>query len=325
MSTLLVATTGGHLTQLVDIAARLPEDHDGERLWVTHENAQSRSLLNGERVMYVPYVGVKDVPGVLRNVPVARRLLGERCLTRAVSTGSGIALGFLPYLAARGVGAHYIESAARVNGPSLSGRILRVAPRVRLYTQYRQMAHGRWRYGGSVFDGYRPLEPGGFGAIRRAVVTLGTAAEFPFRRLLDALVPLLGAGGALEREQGQPVDTLWQTGGTPTEGLRIHARPWLPAAELGDALAAADLVVSHAGVGSCVAALNAGRCPVLVPREAARSEVGDDHQAQVAHELATRGLAVHRSADKLTVADVLLAGSRRVERVGDPPTFELVA
>jgi UDP-N-acetylglucosamine--N-acetylmuramyl-(pentapeptide) pyrophosphoryl-undecaprenol N-acetylglucosamine transferase len=323
MSTLLVATTGGHLAQLVDIAARLPNDHDDEHLWVTHENAQSRSLLTGETVMYVPYVGVKDVRGVLRNVPVARHLLGERRLTRAVSTGSGIALGYLPYLAARGVRTHYIESAARVNRPSLSGRLLHLTPRVHLYTQYPHLARGPWRYGGSVFDGYRPLESASNGVIRRAVVTVGTAQEFPFRRLLDALVPLLGPGGALEREQARPVQTLWQTGSTPTDGLNIRAHAWLSAEELEDAMAAADVVVSHAGAGSCLAAFRAGCRPVLVPREAARGEVGDDHQEQVARELSTRGLVVNRRVDELTVADLMHAASWGVERADVPPTFEL--
>jgi UDP-N-acetylglucosamine--N-acetylmuramyl-(pentapeptide) pyrophosphoryl-undecaprenol N-acetylglucosamine transferase len=323
MSTLLVATTGGHLTQLVDLAARIPY-RDDQRVWVTHDNAQSRSLLSGETVLFVPYVGTKDVPGVLRTVPVARRLLSQRHLTRAVSTGSGIALGFLPYLAARGVETHYIESAARVNGPSLSGRLLRLAPGVRVYTQYPHLAHGPWQYRGSVFDGFSSTETARHGLIRRAVVTLGTAAEFPFRRLLDALVPLLGPGGALEREQAHPVETVWQTGGTPTDGLDIPARPWLSAAELADLLAAADIVISHAGVGSCLAALGAGRSPVLVPREAAQGEVADGHQEQVARELTARGLAVHRRAHELSVTD-LLAATRRVQRVGDPPTFELVA
>jgi len=326
MTTLLVATTGGHLAQLADVAARLPEDGDGDgdRVWVTHENAQSRSLLAGEAVEYLPYVGVKDVLGVLRTAPVAHRLLRERHVSRAVSTGSGIALGFLPYLAARGVRAHYIESAARVGGPSLSGRLLSAAPGVRLYTQYRRLASGRWRYGGSVFDGFRPLEPGPTGPVRRAVVTLGTAQEFPFRRLLEALVPLLGPGGVLETDPSEPLRTLWQTGGTSVDGLPVAARPWLGADDLGRALAEADVVVTHAGVGSALAALGAGRCPVLVPREVARGEVGDDHQEQLARELADRSLAIHRRVDELTGEDLLAAARRRVERVARPPTFELV-
>jgi UDP-N-acetylglucosamine transferase subunit ALG13 len=314
MTTLLVATTGGHLTQLFDVAGRLPEDNGGGRVWCTHENAQSRSLLAGEDVEWIPYIGVKDVPGVLRSTKVAHRLLKQRGVHRAVSTGSGIALAFLPYLTARGVRTHYIESAARVQGPSVSGRVLNGVPGVRLYTQYQRLAAGRWRYGGSVFDGFRPVEGAAPAAgLRRAVVTLGTAAEFPFRRLLEAAVPLLDG-----------VDTLWQTGGTPTDGLAIEATPWLPAAELADALAAADVVITHAGVGSALTALRSGRCPVLVPRETARGEAGDDHQEQLARELAERGLAVHRRAEELTVDDLLEAASRRVERVAHPPTFQLV-
>ena len=314
MTTLLVATTGGHLTQLFDVAGRLPEDNGGGRVWCTHANAQSRSLLAGEDVEWIPYIGVKDLPGVLRTTPVAHRLLKQRGVHRAVSTGSGIALAFLPYLAARGVRTHYIESAARVEGPSVSGRVLNGVPGVRLYTQYRRLAAGRWRYGGSVFDGFRPAPaPAPAAGLRRAVVTLGTAEEFPFRRLLEAAVPLLDG-----------VDTLWQTGGTPTEGLPIEPQPWLPAAELAGALAAADVVITHAGVGSALTALRSGRCPVLVPRETARGEAGDDHQEQLARELAERGLAVHRRADELTVEDLLDAASRRVERVAHPPTFELV-
>ena len=107
MTTLFVATTGGHLTQLNSLASRIPSD--GDAVWVTHANEQSRSMLADRDVEFVPYVGVRSVSDVLRCIPNARRLLAGRKLTRAVSTGSGIALGYLPYLAARGVRCHYIE------------------------------------------------------------------------------------------------------------------------------------------------------------------------------------------------------------------------
>jgi UDP-N-acetylglucosamine transferase subunit ALG13 len=324
MSTLLVATVGGHLTQLVDIATRLPDDeNNNQRVWVTHDHAQSRSLLAGKCVVYVPYIGMRDVPGILRNLAVARRLLKQHRPTTAVSTGSGIALSFLPYLAARGVSSHYIESATRVTGPSLSGRLLRAVPGVRLYTQYRQLAHGRWRYRGSVFDGFTSAKLRGPSRVRRAVVMLGTMENFTFRRLLEKLAALLRPGGVLELEQSEPVETLWQTGGTPADGLGIAVRQWLSATELNAAVVDADVVVSHAGVGSALAALWAGHHPVLVPREAARGENCDEHQEHFARELADRGLAVHRRVDDLTVDDLRVAAARRVERVPDPPDFEL--
>jgi len=53
---------------------------------------------------------------------------------------------------------------------------------------------------------------------------LGTAAEFPFTRLIRALAPLLAPGGDLERATGRPVDVLWQTGCTPVDGLPVDAR-----------------------------------------------------------------------------------------------------
>ncbi|MGH3709105.1 MAG: glycosyltransferase, partial [Pseudonocardiaceae bacterium] len=135
MTTLFVATTGGHLTQLDSLASRIPPSGSpqgnapGEdSVWVTHANEQSRSMLADRDVEFVPYVGVRSVPDVLRCIPYARRLMARRKVTRAVSTGSGIALGYLPYLAARGVECHYIESATRVSGPSLTGRVLQWVP-----------------------------------------------------------------------------------------------------------------------------------------------------------------------------------------------------
>jgi UDP-N-acetylglucosamine:LPS N-acetylglucosamine transferase len=324
MSTLLVATIGGHLTQLVDIVARLPDDDASDiRVWVTHDHAQSRSLLRGEQSVFVPYVGAKDVRGVLSNVPVARRLLREFRFSRVVSTGSGIALGYLPYLAARGVRAHYIESATRVDRPSVTGRLLQAVPGVRLYTQYQHLAGGRWQYAGSVFDGFRAVVQTERSVIRRAVVMLGTMNEFPFRRMLDVLVPLLGAGGVFERAQGSPVDTVWQTGGTPTDGLGIEARPWLPAADMDAALAAADLVVTHAGTGSTLSTLRAGRFPVLIPRAPVDGEIGDEHQDRFARELTDRGLALRRPVGELTVDDLFLAATRRVQRAAAPPPVRL--
>ena len=109
MTTLFVATTGGHLTQLDSLASRIPPN--GDALWVTHANEQSRSMLADRDVEYVPYVGVRNVPDVLRFIPYARLLFERRKMTRAVSLGSGIALVYLPYLAPRVVPLSYTDSA----------------------------------------------------------------------------------------------------------------------------------------------------------------------------------------------------------------------
>jgi UDP-N-acetylglucosamine--N-acetylmuramyl-(pentapeptide) pyrophosphoryl-undecaprenol N-acetylglucosamine transferase len=323
VTTLFVCTIGGHLDQLNALARRIPGD--GPAVWVTHENYQSRSLLDGRDVEFVPYVREGSVPDVARCTPTAHRLWRHRSVTRVISTGSGIALGYLPYLAARGVPCHYIESAARVTGPSRTGRLLEHLPRIRRYTQYAQWSGPRWHHRGSVFDDYEPSgERRPPRDVVRVVVTLGTAAEFPFHRLIERLVPLLAPGGALARATGLPVEVLWQTGCTPTGHLPITALPFVSGEKLASAVADADVVVSHAGVGSALTALAVGHRPVLADRSAALGEFRDDHQRQIAVELQRRGLAVHGNASGITAGDLLAALSSGVRRTGEPPAFELL-
>ena len=50
MRTLLVAATGGHLSQLVRLEPRLGLDE--EPTWVTFDTEQTRELLEGRRVVH---------------------------------------------------------------------------------------------------------------------------------------------------------------------------------------------------------------------------------------------------------------------------------
>ena len=149
---------------------------------MTHANEQSTSLLAGRDVQYIPYVGVRDVPGVLRCVlRAARAATGAVARPGRSRPAPGSRSAYLPYLAARGVECHYIESAARVGGPSLTGRILRRVPRVRTYTQYR---HWSGRALALRRQRLRRLRAGGRGRARSAtgcsvVVTVGTARGVP--------------------------------------------------------------------------------------------------------------------------------------------------
>lgn len=322
MTTMFLATTGGHLEELAELASRVPAD--GPELWVTHADTQSRSLLRTQDVEFVPYVGVRKPADVIRCLPDAHRLWRTHGIRRVLSTGSGIALGYLPYLAQRGVSCHYVESAARVTAPSLTGRVLQRVPRVHRYSQYAGWrAHG-WGYAGSVLDSYAPRRRNSprEGPLR-VVVTVGTAREFPFPRLVEPLARLLGEDGELRRRTGREIDVLWQTGCTRTDGLAIRPRPYVPAGELVAAMARADLVVSHAGAGTALTALRAGVRPLVATRRAELSEIGDDHQAELAAELARRDLASIVTPEQMTVDDLLAGIDRGITRVGDPPALEL--
>lgn len=310
MTTLLVASTGGHLAQLFSLADRL-DGLDRDRLWVSFDCEQTKTLLRGERTIFVPFIKERDAAGVLRVYGHARRIMRELGNVNAVvSTGSAIALAFLPYAVSRGIEAHYIESAARVERPSMTGRILQNLPGLRLYRQYPHVVKGGWRYGGSVFDGFQGV-PGRASALKRAVVTVGT--DRAFRRLVEAAATVLPPD----------VDVLWQTGHTPVDDLAIHARPFVPAQELDRAMCDADVVIAHAGCGSALAALRAGKYPVLVPRDPHHGEVVDTHQREIARWLERRGLAVWSEPEDLTLDRIEAAAARAIEPLNDLPPFQL--
>lgn len=301
-TTLLVASTGGHLKELHHLRSRLPID--GPVRWVTFDTPQSRSLLEGETVDYVPFVGGRDPLNVMRNLLAAGRILRDRRVDTVVSTGSAVALPFFALARAQRLRCHFIESAARLDGPSMTGRLIGRIPGVHLYTQYPKWAQGRWKYGGSVFDAFEPGSPSREVAprLKRIVVSLGTYRGYGFPRLVRRLLQILPTDA----------DVLWQTGDTDVSGFGIAGHYAIPEDRLIEAMRQADVVIAHAGVGTALAALEVGKCPLLVPRRMVLGEHVDDHQTQIADELGSRELSIVSQADELDYEHLLAAASRIV-------------
>ena len=312
MTTLLVASTGGHLKQLHRLRSRL-DGIDGPFRWATFDTPQSRSLLDGEAVDFVHFVGGRDPVNVLRNVPVARRILRRNKIDTIVSTGSAVALPFFVLGRVGGLRCHYIESAARSDGPSKTARMISQIPGVHLYTQYPAWADDKWHYGGAVFDSFAPVDERRVGEprLRKVVVSLGTFKDIGFERLLRRLLEILP----------RDADVLWQTGDSDVSGLGIVGHHAIPERELSEAIRSADVLVAHAGVGTALAAFEVGKCPVLVPRRVAHGEHVDDHQTQIAAELSKRRLAVSVEADALTLDHLVAAAARRVATLRAEPPF----
>ena len=299
MTTLLVASTGGHLAELHDLVPRLGVQ---DRRWVTFDSPQSRCLLAGEDVVHVPPATSRDLIGAVRDLLVARRMFRRHRYDRVISTGASVALSFFVPATVAGVECAYIESATRTDGPSLTGRMAARLPRTRMYTQYRSWADETWRYGGSIFDSFAAM-PARPRPVRKVVVTLGTHKRYTFPRLLNRLVDILPPG----------LDVLWQVGATRIDRMPAGARPQVPLAEMRQAMLEADVVVSHAGVGSALAAMQAGRRALYVPRRHGHGEHVDDHQVAMARELQSRCLVVAREADEVTFADLETAAAWSVQ------------
>lgn len=314
--TLAFSSSGGHFKQLINLIGRIPGL--GNVTWVTYDSGLSQDLLraagrSGERLVFAPYAAPRDLRNLARDGRVLGQLLRQDRFDLAVSTGAGIAVAGLPLARVHGVRAVFIESATRSDGPSLSGRILHRIPGVETCTQHPGFGGG-WDRVGSVHDEFQPgpIQPSS-PRISRVVVTLGTIAPYGFRRLLERLVEVLSPD----------IDVLWQTGATETTGLPIEGRERVPAPELEEAMAEADVVVAHAGTGSALSAFELGVHPVLVPRRHAHGEHIDDHQVATARALADRGLATYAEAGELDSLHLAAAARRSVERRLDPPSLDL--
>jgi UDP-N-acetylglucosamine transferase subunit ALG13 len=116
------------------------------------------------------------------------------------------------------------------------------------------------------------------------VILVTVGLQLPFPRLvaaIDRLAPALG-----ERVVAQTGD---DDGGYPN--LETHAR--LSAAAFEAEVAAARVIVGHAGIGTVLIAKTRRRPAILFPRRAALGEHRTDHQVATARQLAaTPGLYV---------------------------------
>jgi len=306
---LLVCSGGGHLRQLHGFAERIGYPKD-KQLWVTFRNALSESLLSDRQVVYAPFTGPRDLRNFVKLVSLAGRVFADYRISEVISTGSSPAVAFLPRAAARGIPAHYIESAARADSPSLSGKLVSRDKRIQTYCQYPSWSDDRWAFRGSIFDEFvagdvREAAP----PPRRAVVSVGTQEGYPFRRLFEAVAPLLAGYD----------EVLYQTGDCDVSDLGIDGRPSISHADLRTAVASADVVITHAGVGAALTALEQSKHPILIPRSVRYGEHVDDHQQQVARELERRELATVRTPDQLTAEDLISASARSAITVVPPP------
>jgi len=298
MQTLMVASAGGHLEELHMLRPRLVGISD-QVTWVTADTVQSRTLLGDEDRIFIPKAMPHDVRATITTTRKALSVLKKGKWDQVISTGSLPAVPFMTIARARGMSCHFIESAARVNGPSLSARILARIPGVHRYGQYKWDRHN-WSYQGSVFDGFAPsTRPDG--KVRRIVVTVGVNG-YGFGRLIDAVLRVAPDGAEI----------LWQTGSTDVTPFDIAAVSTLSSKDLFRAMRRADVVIAHAGVGSAIMAMRAGKCPVLVPRERAEREHVDDHQKEIAARLARSGLALTCDPTALDGDILAAAATRRV-------------
>ncbi|QFG69783.1 glycosyltransferase [Ornithinimicrobium pratense] len=273
----LIASPGGHIDELYDLTSRLV-DSTTRRLWITARTPQTAQLLTTELTEWVPPIASRQGHRALAQLPYAMQLIHRYRPSLVISTGAALAVPHLVASRTLGVPTHYIESATRLEGPSVTGRMMENLPGVRRHHQGFRVPRQGWSHLGSVFDAYRP-GPRVSRELRRVVVIVGTE-RYPFSRALESVARALPGD----------VEVLYQVGHTPPPDSSASYQKWLPLDELLRAMERADVVVTHAGVGSVLTALRLAKHPLVIPRLPQLGEHVDNHQSQLARMLEAKGL-----------------------------------
>ena len=109
--------------------------------------------------------------------------------------------------------------------------------------------------------------------------TVGT--QGPFYRLIRTIDGWAGANGRTE--------IFAQTGPSDYRSEHIRTKRFIDATEFRERVEAASLVISHAGMGSIITALELGKRIIVMPRLASLGEHRNDHQVATAKRFAEQG------------------------------------
>jgi UDP-N-acetylglucosamine transferase subunit ALG13 len=125
------------------------------------------------------------------------------------------------------------------------------------------------------------------------ILVLTGLERFPFDRLLSMIDEALRRGLLAPPVFAQAGSAENVPRGFPTEGR-------VPPERLSRLIGEADLIITHAGVGSVVRSLHAGKPTIVVPRRRDLGEHVDDHQSEFANRMGKAGyVRVARTEEEL--------------------------
>lgn len=148
-------------------------------------------------------------------------------------------------------------------------------------------------------------------------VTVGNATQ-PFERLLRAVTANLDM-------LPKPVHV--QHGAMPFSIPGCSAHPFLRMDQFAELVRCSNLLIMHCGAGSLMHALDAGKLPVVMPRQSRFGEHVDDHQIELAEALAGTGrIVMARWESELpnAICKAIEMGRMPRQPSGEPPLVGLV-
>lgn len=284
MKICLASSGGGHLRQLLSIEkAYANQDH----YFLVEKTALSESVARSHLCYFTADSALGKLVrsprawwGLVTNFATSLRVLAKERPDVILSTGAGAALCTLLLARLFGSKIVFLETFAHTRTPSLTGRF--VAP----------LAHAhlvQWDALGAIFPRSivalplvetGEIVPDKVEKPRQVLLTVGTHG--PFNRLVREVERLI--------EEGKmPWPVVAQVGEGGHLSSAMDAFESCGSAEMAQLQEESDLVITHAGTGSILSALETGCKVIAIARNSAFGEHYDDHQQEILDELVVRG------------------------------------
>lgn len=117
----LVGSSGGHLTHLYMLK---PFWEDKERIWVTFDKEDARSILANEKMYPCYYPSNRSLKALFINTIVAIKVLSKEKPNLIISSGAASAVPFFYLGKLFGAKTIYIEVFDRIDKPTLTGKLV---------------------------------------------------------------------------------------------------------------------------------------------------------------------------------------------------------
>lgn len=121
MKVMLIASTGGHLSQLVQLR---PWWERHERHWVTFDKGDARASLAGEKTTWAYHPTTRNLKNAIRNFFLAIKVLISDRPDLIVSTGAGLAVPFFLVARILRIRTAFIEVFDRIELPTLTAKMV---------------------------------------------------------------------------------------------------------------------------------------------------------------------------------------------------------
>lgn len=121
MKIVLVGSSGGHLAHLYMLK---PFWEKYERIWVTFDKEDARSLLKDEKVYHCYFPTNRSLKALFINWRLAKKILKKEKPDLMISCGAAVAVPFFYVGKRMGIRTIFIEIFDRINKPTMTGRLV---------------------------------------------------------------------------------------------------------------------------------------------------------------------------------------------------------